>query len=232
MKILLVADKSRNFENSKSVIFFPTIKTVPLEFNLPDIKEFDTLIFTSQKAVNFFFKKINPGKLKEKTFITVGEKTASLLKRNGFKKIIIPEENTAEGIVNLLLKDIEKFKNKKILFPRSKHGRREIIDILNGKLDITPVDVYETKMNIPENKDEVEELLKQKQIDTLIFTSPLTFKNFVKIFGDRTEELLKGKRLVTIGKTTTKTVEDYGFSVFFQPKKADISNLIKELSKS
>ncbi len=230
MRVLLVSDKNRKLDRNQNIVFFPTIETVPIDFELKKPSEFDVLIFTSQKAVKFFFEKINPEIFKGKTFLCVGEKTKKALNRYGFGDVLVPEENTAEGIVHLVLSKLEDFKGKKFLFPRTKQGRKVIVEKLQDKIDIYPLDIYETRFNNPDNKGEIKELLKENKIKAVVFTSPLTFESFVKLFEGKVFELLRGKKIATVGKTTKKTVESYGFNVDFCPEKADIEYIIKALT--
>ena len=235
MKVLFVSDKDKKVLksfNKLEIIHFPTIKTEPLDFSIDNVENYDVFIFTSQKAVKYFFKKVPPEKLKVKTFIAVGEKTEKKLRNYGFSNILIPEDNRAKGIVELILSNFESFKNKKILFPRAREGRREIIEQLSEKLDITPVDVYQTKTNYPENIETVKNMLLQNKIKVLAFTSPSSFKNFMKIFKGENTKLFENKIIATIGETTKEEIEKTNLKVSITPKKSSIEDLLKEISEN
>ena len=89
-------------------ILFPTIKTVPLDFDIKNITNYDIFIFGSKKGVKYFFQKISDKleELKGKEFIAVGEKTAESLKDLGFTNIKLPEVYSSKGVLNLLKKSI------------------------------------------------------------------------------------------------------------------------------
>ncbi|NPA51572.1 MAG: uroporphyrinogen-III synthase [Aquificae bacterium] len=227
MKILLVSHLNNTYKGKEAeVIHFPTIKTVALEFGKIDAQYFDVLLFTSTKGIKYFFQKENPQNYKEKFFIAVGEKTLTALEKLGFSNVHIPKEQTAQGIVTFLEENYSFFKRKKILFPRAKDGRREILQ-LKDRFDIFWIDVYSTVINIPKNKIQVKKLLGKNHIDAVCFTSPMTFKNFSKIFENQPKEILKGKVISSIGKTTQKEIEKAGIKVSFVPKKASVEDLVK-----
>ncbi len=231
-KILITTNRYKEFEkyltkDRYKIIPFPTIKTVPIDFDCQNIENYDYYLFTSVNAVKFFFKKINPEKLKEKKIIAVGEKTGEKLKELGFKDIIYPEEFRTEGILKLIEKNWDKFKGKTILVPRAKKG----IDILekhfkNKNIKIKILPIYETILNIPKNKEEVQSLLEKGEIDTVVFTSPSTFDNFIKIFD---KGILKNTKIAVIGKTTEKAVKNAGLNVNIIPDKFTFEELSKSL---
>ncbi len=232
MKILLVSEVESFPENfhykNAQVIHFPTIKTVLLDFESIDPKNYDILIFTSSKAVRYFFKKEDYKNYKKKLFIAVGDKTKKILKEYGFINVMVPQIQTAQGVVNLLKEKYHLFKGKKILFPRAKKGRTEIIDKLNGDFFIYPLDIYDTVLNIPQNTPVVKKLMEEGEIKGVCFTSPSSFKNFCVIFKDNIEKLLEGKVISAIGKTTKSEVESFGFSVDLVPEKPSLQNLLME----
>ena len=214
-------------------ILFPTIKTVPLDFDTKDIASYDIFIFGSKKGVKYFFQKISDRleELKDREFIVVGEKTAEKLKNLGFTNIKIPEVYSSEGVLNLLKNNWNYYKNKKILFPKAKRG----IDLLEKTLpNVKPLYVYETLFNKPKNIDEVKSLFENKKIKAVIFTSPSTFLGFKYIFEKDWKSFLKESKVISIGKTTGKTLKEHGITDFYIPKKSTVESildLIQELFK-
>jgi uroporphyrinogen-III synthase len=232
-KILITTNRYKEFEkylkDKYEIIPFPTIATVPLNFKDENINIYDYYLFTSVNAVRFFFDKVNPEILKGKKFIAVGEKTEESLKKIGFGNIIIPEEFRAEGLIKLIEENWEKFENKSVLVPRAKKGREILTEYFKDKkikIDILPV--YETILNIPENKEKIENFLKNNEIYMAVFTSPSTFKNFLKIFD---KGMLKNIKIAVIGKTTKKAVEEEGLKVNIIPQKFNFKELSKLILK-
>ena len=227
---LKFAQKLRNTE--LEVIIFPVIKTKPIYFDSKIISKYDVFIFPSKNAVRYFFENVSAEDLKKKIIIAVGEKTKKALEKKGFKNILLPEKFSSEGVLSLILKDIDFFKNKKILIPRAKKG----IDILPQKLknevkEIFVLPIYETVLNIPENKENVKKLFEEKKIDFSVFTSPSTIENFLKIFPEEGKEYLKSTCITVIGTTTKKAVEEKGLDVCLIPEKFTIDEVIKKIKE-
>ncbi len=232
-KVLITTNRYEEFEKflkgKYQIVPFPTIKIVPINFDYKNFENYDYYLFTSVNSVKFFFEKVRPEKIKEKKVIAVGEKTANKLKEMGFEKILIPEEFRAEGVIKLIENNWNKFKNKSILVPRAKEGR-EILEKYfknkNIRIDILPT--YETIPNIPENAKEVENLFKNKDIKIVVFTSPSTFKNFLRIFD---KKILENAKIAVIGKTTKKAIEKEGLKVNLMPEKFTFEELSKLILK-
>ncbi len=229
-KILITTNRYKEFERflnkeKYQIIPFPTIKTVPLNFEIKNIRDFDYIFFTSGNAVKFFFEKISPEQIKDKKIIAVGEKTSQRLKKLGFDEILIPDEFRAEGVIKLIEENWEKFEGKSILIPRAKEGREILTEhFKNRKIKIQILHIYETIPNVPENTEEIKKILENKEIETVVFTSPSTFKNFLKIFD---KSFLNNTKIAVIGKTTQKAVEEQGLKVNIIPKKFTFEELAK-----
>ncbi|RUM60380.1 MAG: uroporphyrinogen-III synthase, partial [Persephonella sp.] len=66
------------------------------------------------------------------------------------------------------------------------------------------------------------------------FTSPSTFLGFKEIFKDEWQNFLKEVNVISIGKTTGKTLKEQGITDFYIPRKStveDILDLLQELFK-
>ncbi|RMA97225.1 uroporphyrinogen-III synthase [Hydrogenothermus marinus] len=225
MKTLLITREDKlnksieNLAKSKYVnlIYFPLIKTIPLDFDYINLPTIDGIIFSSKKAVDYFLKKQDLPK--DILILAVGNKTGEYLKNLGFNNIIIPEKNSAEGIKEIIEK---KFKDKKFIHITTKKGRP--INLPN----IKRVFVYDTKLNIPENKYEIYNLLKSGNIDYILFSSPSTFLSFKNLFKDF-KDLLKNTKIISIGNTTKKEIEKEGLKVDIIPTKPSFEEIIKLL---
>ena len=210
-------------------IIFPTIKTVPLKFDTENLTNYDIYIFGSRKGVKYFFEKFKDlNSFKDKKFIAVGEKTARELKGLGFTDVLIPEEYSSLGVLKLIKDNWQYFKDKKILFPKSKIG----VDLLEKNLpNVKPIYVYDTVFNKPDNIKDVEDLLKKKEIFIAVFTSPSTFLGFKNIFKDNWKIYLESTNIISIGKTTYKKLKEENLNKIFIPEKATEEEIIKLIQK-
>lgn len=233
MKILITREKSQAEKTAQLLekegfepILFPTIRFEKIDFDEKAVLQADVIIFSSQNAVKFLFEKISPEKLLDKTIIATGEKTAKLIEKKGLRPLI-PEIYSAEGVYQLLLK-MHNLQNKKIAIIRALEGINTLFELMKGKADIYPVPVYKTVENIPENLDEVKALIKQGEIDVVIFTSPSTFKNFIKLID---KSLLKNTKIAVIGTTTQKALEKEGITPDIIPSKFTMEEVIKAIKQ-
>lgn len=207
-------------EKGLKILYCPLIKTQIVDFEIPDLEKYEFLIITSKNALKYFLKKVPLENVLNKKVIAVGDKTKKYLQNLGFKEIIVPQESSAKGIEKLL--NEERFKNKKFLFIRAEKGQK--IKNENTYLLI----VYKTVFNRPDNLKECEKLIKEGKIDYILFSSPSTFYSFKESFKDY-KEILNKLKIVAIGNTTKKAIEEEGFKVYFTPKKPSFENIINEL---
>ena len=198
-------------EKGYKVVALPLIETRPLEFSPPkDIP--DIVVFQSAKAVHFFLERFS---LKENTkVVAVGEKTKKALEERGYRVDVVPEDQSAEGIV----KALGLGNGEVVLIPRSRQGRTEAIEGLKAKgYKVYPLDVYETK-RVSYEATHLERLLRGGGF--IVFASPSAVKSlFENLQKDRFLLALKDLFVVAIGKTTKKELEKLGVSEVYTPTK-------------
>lgn len=222
-------------------IQFPTIEIKELEdysnlyneFN--QISKYSWIIFTSVNGVDIFFKKMfekgfDIRKLFNSKICAIGPTTANRLREFSIIPDLVPEKYVAESI-------IEAFKNfnvkgENILIPRAKEAR----DILPEKLqelgaNVNVVPVYETVLGAG-NKKLISQLIEEKKIDYITFTSSSTVKNFFKLISlDTIKTFGENIRFACIGPITANTLEEYGFTPHIVSQKYTIPHLIDEIVK-
>lgn len=177
-------------------------------YNLDDYKtkftDYDFLTLTSVNAVNIFFdylKEIEFDIRKFKAKIAaIGPATARAIKDRGLMPDIVADHFVAEHL-------FDKMKNyvkvgDKVLVPRSKDARPYLVEELrNFGCCVDEVFTYETKCGKLRNEDEI------KDVDIIIFTSPSTVKNMIKMVGIET---VKSKPALAIGPITAKELSEQG----------------------
>ncbi len=238
MKVLITREKEESISFAKKLndlgieaVIFPTIKTIPIDFPLETVSKYDVFIFPSKKAVKYFFSKVEPSFLKDKEIVAVGEKTKKALEEYSIKNVVLPETYSSEGVLKLILENLEEYKDKKIIIPRAKKGIDLLPRELKGKVkEISVLPVYETVLNIPENVKEVENLFERKKIKITVFTSPSTLKNFLKIFPNG-KEYLKNTCIAVIGTTTAKTAKEEGLDICLIPEKFTADEIINKIKE-
>ena len=201
-----------------SAVLAPTLDLEPV--NTDSLKElvekkntFDWIVFTSPTTIdslNLFYPDFFNDLTAE--IAVIGNKTGSLLKKQGVKVDLMPEDFTAEGLLEEFTK--REIKNKKIGIPRTASARPTLPEGLE-KLgnEVFLAEAY--KSLFPMDDETVKELIakiENRKIDAITFTSPLTVHNFMKISENKEElaELLSDNLLtVAIGPITGKVLDDY-----------------------
>ena len=209
-------------------IHFPTIDFVPLPAPelataLANLACYDWLIFTSGNGVRFFFEKVSSGEWRVASgewprVAAVGEATARLLLERGVVADFMPETFTGEQLV-LGLSDVA---GKKVLLPRAKIGRPEIVDLLRERgAMVDEIALYESVPAVP-TPASLAEL--DKGIDVITFTSPSTVRHFLEIVRPDRSALI-----ACIGPTTAGEAEKQGLSVAIMPDVYTIDGLLTAL---
>jgi uroporphyrinogen III methyltransferase/synthase len=209
-------------------ILFPAIQFVPLpapelDEALDNLPSFDWLVFTSGNAVRYFWERLVAAELGiaphyNLRIAAVGSATTQLLAEKGFEIDFFPDEFTGEQLA-LGLGDLTE---KKVLLPRAKIGRPEIVNLLQeqGAL-VTDIPLYDTITADPD-PETLSEL--EKGIDAVTFTSPSSVRNFMKIVGQFAK--LSPITIACIGPSTAAEAEEYGLTVDIVPENYTIDDLI------
>jgi len=173
----------------KNTISLPMIEFKLIKKNI-DLKDIDTLLFTSKQAV-IYTDKISKD-WKNKKILAVGGATAKIAKELGATDIYHPKEFYGKSLANDI---IENFSDKKLLYIRPKVVAFDSKKFLSSfGIDIKEEIIYET--NCVEYKNKT---LDKNAI--IIFTSPSTIECFFKSF-----KWQNSYKAVVIGKTTLKNL--------------------------
>ena len=199
-------------------ILAPTLDLKPVNTqSLKDLvankEELDWIVFTSPTTIvslNKFYPDFL-GNLDCKIAV-IGNKTGKLVEKQGLTVDLMPDEFTAEGL-------IEEFKKngitgKTIGIPRTASARPVLPEELE-KLGNTVILAEAYKSLFPMDERAVEELIRKienREIDAITFTSPLTVENFFTIADDKHKiaKLINEKLLVvSIGPITARVLDKY-----------------------
>ena len=214
-------------EAGASVIECPVIQLEPPEgWEICDraidrLSAFSWIVFTSPNGVRAFLGRLrHRGRdlrsLASAQIAVIGPETAQECHRSGLDPELVPGEYRAEGLVESLRPHVQP--GTEVLIPRASEAR----DILPVSLEafgarVTVAPVYRTVPS-KEGADRARELLAQKAVDVVTFTSSSTVRNFMAIFdpGER-EALLRGVTVAAIGPVTAETVAEYGLTASIVP---------------
>jgi len=202
------------------VIDFPTIEICPpesfAEFDaaLDKLSLYDWVIFTSVNSVEPFLERL---KLRRKTAEAlsahkvgaIGAETAKRLEAARIRASLVPERYQAEGILDAI--SPEEICGKRVLIPRAAEAR-EILPATLRKWGAVVDVVVAYRTELPRlDVHPLSDLLVERKVDVITFTSSSTVRNFVRLFGGRKlGEIARGSTIACIGPITAATVEELG----------------------
>ena len=177
----------------------PLIEIVALDDNsqlksaVERLQEFDYLLFTSRFAVKYWAEA--GGGFVVENVVSIGTTTSAALGKLGVKNINQPEKDDSYGVIDWFATR----KKGKVLIPRSNIALPIIHNGLRALgFDVETITAYKNQM--PANPIKVN----LDDVDKIIFTSPSTVDNFVKIYG----KIPDGKILETRGVVTEKRLAE------------------------
>lgn len=227
-----------------TALLFPAIEFTPLpapelDEALANLADFDWLVFTSGNAVRFFWERLEETDLiiaphYNLSVAAVGSATNRLLAEKGIEVDFTPDEFTGEQLA-LGLGDV---RGQKILLPRAKIGRPEIVNLLQERGAIlTDIGLYDTVTADP-TPEALAEL--EKGVDAITFTSPSSVRNFLKILrtnrnADEADwggfsRIFPGVVVACIGPSTAEEAEENGLTVDVVPEDYTIEGLISAVA--
>lgn len=176
--------------------------------------------FMSQQAVNILFDlardKMAPV-LKSTTVIAVGPKTKQSLEEHGIKVGLVLEKFSSSGLVDLM-SGIEPA-GKRIIIPRSGAANDFATEaLIRLGMDVDEILIYTVRTRAVEPIwNEFCDLLLQKRVNAVIFTSASNVNSFFEIMGKVSKDELQLDNLakvVSIGPITSKALRDRGVGCF------------------
>jgi len=186
-KWLFTGTNPRDFNGEGMVIHTPVIEIEPvqesseIEVALQHLEQFDRIIFTSRYAVEHFFEHLfKQGKdardLSALKLTSIGRVTSAALRKHGLLVDPASENESSEGILEAL--SLQGVNSDSILIPRSDKGLPILPDGLeklgNKVTRLVVYRVHEPEAIVRHNLDD---------FYGVVFTSPSTVTNFLKMYG-------------------------------------------------
>ncbi|GAB4260852.1 uroporphyrinogen-III C-methyltransferase [Thermincola ferriacetica] len=221
---------------------FPTIDIAepddfgPMDRAIEEIEKYDWIILTSVNGVKSFFKRLNDKTkdirdLKGIRLCAIGPKTREELEKYGLRCDFVPNEYRAEAIIEGLKN--EDMSGKKVLLPRADIARKIIPDTLKELgAEVEEVVAYKTVMGAG-NAQLLRDMLAEKKLQILTFTSSSTVKNFVQMLdAPNLQDLLADVTVASIGPITSNTAKELGIRVDVEAQEYTIDGLVEAILKS
>ncbi len=180
-------------------------------------KRHDYCAFMSAQAVKALFSLAEKDEilsaLGKTSVIAVGPKTRLELERHGLRVDLMPEKYSSIGLLEFFSKMNQR--GKKIIIPRSGASNEFATDALS-KLGMTvdQVFLYTVRTaDVTAAWQEFYQLLVQKKIDAVVFTSASNVRSFFEILGKLASDRIQLDELtevISIGPFTTKELDAIG----------------------
>lgn len=201
----------------------PMIVTTPIHFELKRAV-YDYVILTSPNGVTYFANHIKM--MKAEKYVVVGTKTAETLHLQGITNMDIPDVFSQEGLINYFSE--KQVQGLHILLPSPEKSSPNLKNFLISKGAVVEKPaIYKTDKLKYEN-GEVPELLKEFNIDTVIFASPSAAEAFFDNL--KKYELTARMTCISIGKTTYEFLKNsLGISSYY-PEQSTVKGMVELLN--
>ncbi len=213
-------------------IEFPTIRIeeaadmAPLHAAFDSIEDYGWVVFTSQNAVNIFFKELFSagrdvramGNLK---IAAIGRASGDELKQYGLVPDLVPDEFVAEALLEKMKEyDIQ---GSKILLPCSLDARMTLTEGLTeaGAL-VNRIHIYSAVRPSDISEEMIEEV---RNADIITFTSSSTVTNFFSIIPET------GAVIASIGPVTSGTIREMGLSPQIEAEEYTVKGLVDSITE-
>jgi uroporphyrinogen III methyltransferase/synthase len=212
------------------IAFAPPGSWEPLDQALARLDQYRWVIFTSANGVEAFFRRLRASGRDARVLgavriCAIGPATAEALERHAIVPDLVPAVYQAEGVIEAL--EAQPLEGARILVPRAEVARDLLpleLERRGARVDVVPV--YRTVRAVSDAAL-LRQLLQDRKIDLLTFTSSSTVTSFVEGCGATDlKALLDGVKIACIGPITARTAEQLGLTVDITPPQYTIPALV------
>jgi len=198
-------------------------------------REITHVVFTSRRAADFFLElAVRSGAPAEawraSRIAAVGPKTAARLRESGLEPDVEPARATGLELARELVERHGVGPGSVVLLPRSALGSPEATAVLETcGATVLDVPIYVTEAEDPAKAAPLIDLIDRGEtVDAVVFASPSALQGFLEMTGALGRRLLEAPstRLVAIGPTTRRAIEDAGLRVASQAARPDVDSLV------
>ena len=199
-----------------------------------EVSTYDWVLFTSANGVERFFRALyqqgaDARKLGTARVGVIGPKTAAALKPFGIVPDLVAQEFIGEGLARSV---VDNGGTGRVLLPRALEAREQLPSMLKqAGLTVDVVPAYETRPIGEEKAAGLRQLLENRLVDTVIFTSSSMVSSTVEALGTDAVPILKHVHVASIGPVTTATAERLGVKVGTTAAIYTVAGLLDSLSE-
>ncbi|MCR6107469.1 uroporphyrinogen-III synthase [Salipaludibacillus agaradhaerens] len=219
------------------ILLEPPEDKLRLQKELEYIHTCNWIIFTSVNSFTFFLHAVQEAGyspesiMLNKKVAVVGKKTAKCVQEAGYGVDLIPSVFNAEYLRDALIAKTDE--TASFFYPRSQQAR----PVLSSGLQLAGRRVFEMIVyRTMSNKAHIEQLhhlLKYRQIDVIILTSPSAVKAlFDQVSCDLHKLLKESLMFAVIGNVTKKALQRYGVKKIMMPETFTSEGLVATIKKN
>jgi len=218
-----------------TIEIFPASDTVAIEQALKPDVPWDWVVFTSANSVMQTRKRLLEMRADARAFVgariaALGQATAKAVREELCLQVdVCPESFVAEALADALEVD-RNVNGKRFLLPRADIGRPVLRARLEraGAAHVRDLVLYETR-RVERLPDAVLELLAQRRVNWITFTSSSTASNLVQMLGANYADVLSDVRLASIGPITSASLQAHGLVPAAVATTYDLDGLVQAI---
>ena len=208
------------------VIELPSISFESIDFLLPQLNDYEWLVFTSANGVDHFFDRgltaarLDARALADRKIVAIGPGTQRALASRSISADLVPRRFIAEALLEVF--PAPSTSEARVLVVRPEVARDALPDGLTALgYNVDLLATYRTVRGIPTATDL--DRVRSGEVDVITFTSSSAVSNFVEVVGPFIGATPK---IASIGPLTTATVIEHGYTVDEQADPYDIDGLV------
>lgn len=188
------------------------------------LSDYDYIVLTSVNGVKAFFNflisiKYDIRKIKAE-FAAIGPATGNEIMKRGIVPKITSEKFVAESLFEKMKSVVSQ--SDKIFLPRSSNSRPYLAEALKD-IGCIVDECFTYKVSLGQMPDNI----CIEDVDIIVFTSPSTVKNSVKLIG---LENIKKKKVISIGPITGRTLKSFDID-YVTCEKYNVDGILDKLKK-
>lgn len=223
-----------------NLLTFPSLQVVLIDASaqlqtILEESKVDYLIFQSANAIKYFAQLVKEKNL-DINYDTMkigcyGKKTVALCAQNQMKVDLVSVDFSAKGLVKLLAQ--ESLENKTILLPGSPSVRDEFYeDLKRLGANVKQFTIYDIQKPEKESITVEIEKIKTSNVDWYLFTSPVTFQNFIELLEITDhKEFFKDSKIAAIGPNTKEALQESNIRVNIFSKKFALTHAVANIER-
>lgn len=204
---------------------------LPCDTALENLSGYTGIIFTSQNAVEKFFRRLRerrieiPGNI---DIYAVGQRTREAITKEGVAVAFVPQNFSSTALIDSM--NQENLQGKKFLIPRGNLNASDLETALTQRgAVVTSVEVYRNTMPDEATMNDLRERVSRNEFDVVTFASSSAVKNFARVISPA---MVNNKtKIAVIGPSTKETAHTLKFPIDIEAKQSTALGLVDAITE-